>query len=363
MNRQAPTIAVTPGEPAGIGPDLAVKLAHQRLTNEAPYRLVLVADPELLIQRANSLGLKADLPIWSGDIDTPVSVLAVKMAAPVTPGRLDPDNSAYVIDTLKQAVDGCMDGTFDALVTGPVHKGIINEAGIPFTGHTEYLAQQCGVENVVMMLVTEKTKTTLRVGRSRRPRQLLPALRYLLRPCSRASRDTNVSLRVGLATTHLALKDVSAAITQQSLEQTIRILNEDLMNRFGIKQPRILVCGLNPHAGESGYLGREEIEVITPVVDRLKQEGLNLIGPVPADSAFTPPMLAQADVVLAMYHDQGLPVLKHAGFGQAVNVTLGLPIIRTSVDHGTALELAGSGNINSGSIDAAIHLACKLVGK
>lgn len=330
MSKKAPIIAVTAGEPAGIGPDLAVRLAHQQLTNAAPYHLVLVADPELLNQRAERLGLKIELPAWSGEPAAAVSMMAVKAAASVTPGQLNPDNSAYVIDTLKQAVDGCQNGTFDALVTGPVHKGIINQAGISFTGHTEYLAQQCGVENVVMMLVTETADTTLRVG---------------------------------LATTHLPLKDVSAAITQQGLERTIRILHQELESRFDIQQPRILVCGLNPHAGESGYLGREEIEVIGPVVDRLKQQGLNLTGPAPADTAFTPPMLAQADVVLAMYHDQGLPVLKYAGFGQAVNVTLGLPIIRTSVDHGTALELAGTGDIDSGSMDAAIRLACKLTNR
>lgn len=330
MKKEAPTIVLTPGEPAGIGPDLAIRLVRRQPTNEPAFRLVLVADPELLHQRASALGIKIDLPIWSFGIDVSVSVLAVKTATAVTPGALDANNSAYVIDTLKQAIDGCKNGTFDALVTGPVHKSIINDADIPFTGHTELLAEQCGVENVVMMLVTE---------------------------------IANASLRVGLATTHLPLAEVSAAITQANLEQTIRILNTDLINRFGIPDPRILVCGLNPHAGESGHMGREEIETIRPVIERLKNQGLNLTGPVPADTAFTPPMLRQADVILAMYHDQGLPVLKHVGFGRAVNVTLGLPIIRTSVDHGTALDLAGTGNIDSGSLDAAIRLACELAGR
>lgn len=330
MKRKAPIIALTPGEPAGIGPDLAIRLVQHQLTTEPQFRLVLVADPELLHQRAGALGINADLPIWSSDADIPVSVLPVKTANAVTPGELDANNSAYVIDTLKQAVDGCINGSFDALVTGPVHKGIINTAGIPFMGHTEFLAAQCGVDNVVMMLVTE---------------------------------TANALLRVGLVTTHLPLVDVSAAITQDKLEQSIRILIADLKNRFGIETPHILVCGLNPHAGESGYLGREEIDTIGPVIERLKNQGLNLSGPVPADTAFTPPMLRQADVVLAMYHDQGLPVLKHAGFGQAVNVTLGLPIIRTSVDHGTALERAGTGDFDSGSLDAAIRLACELATK
>lgn len=330
MKREAPIIALTPGEPAGIGPDLAIRLVQHQLTNEPPFRLVLVADPELLCQRASALGINTDLPIWSSGTATPASVLPVKTKVAVTPGVLDVNNSPYVINTLKQAIDGCKNGSFDALVTGPVHKGIINAAGIPFTGHTEFLAEQCGVDNIVMMLVTE---------------------------------TADVSLRVALVTTHLPLADVSAAITQDRLEQSIRILNAELKNRFGIEKPRILVCGLNPHAGESGYLGREEIDTLVPVIERLKDQGLNLSGPVPADTAFTPPVLRQTDVVLAMYHDQGLPVLKHVGFGQAVNVTLGLPIIRTSVDHGTALERAGTGDVDSGSMDTAIRLACELAMK
>ncbi len=350
MKREAPIIALTPGEPAGIGPDLAIRLVQHQLTNEPPFRLVLVADPELLCQRASALGINTDLPIWSSGTATPASVLPVKTKVAVTPGVLDVNNSPYVIDTLKQAIDGCKNGNFDALVTGPVHKGIINAAGISFTGHTEFLAEQCGVDNIVMMLVTETADVSLRVGRSRRTQGHQDP----------ASRDTDASLRVALVTTHLPLADVSAAITQDRLEQSIRILNAELKNRFGIEKPRILVCGLNPHAGESGYLGREEIDTLVPVIERLKDQGLNLSGPVPADTAFTPPVLRQTDVVLAMYHDQGLPVLKHVGFGHAVNVTLGLPIIRTSVDHGTALERAGTGDVDSGSLDTAIRLACEL---
>lgn len=347
MKKEVPTIALTPGEPAGIGPDLAVRLFQSKLLEHPTFRLVLVADPELLFQRASRLGIKVDLPVWSPGTSAPISVLPVHTATAVTPGVLDKSNSAYVINTLKQSVDGCKKGAFDALVTGPVHKGIINEAGFPFTGHTEFLAEICGVDNVVMMLVTETANAPLRIGRSRR----------------RASRDTNASLRVALATTHLPLADVSAAITQDKLEQTLLILDNELKNRFGIKNPRILVCGLNPHAGESGYLGREEIDTIGPVIQRLGSQGLNLTGPLPADTVFTPPMLQKADAVLAMYHDQGLPVLKHIGFGRAVNITLGLPFIRTSVDHGTALERAGTGDIDTGSLVAAIRLACNLATK
>ncbi len=360
MKRETPIIALTPGEPAGIGPDLAIRLARHQQTTEPLFRLVLIADPELLHQRASALGINMDLPIWSSNTDSSVTVLPVKTTTTVTPGVLNANNSPYVIDTLKQAVDGCQNGSFDALVTGPVHKGIINAAGIPFTGHTEFLAEQCGVDNVVMMLVTETANASLRVGRSRRTRgHQDPASRDIYA----RSLGANASLRVALVTTHLPLAEVSAAITQNKLEQSIRILNAELSSRFGIEKPRILVCGLNPHAGESGYLGREEIDILIPVIERLKDQGLNVSGPAPADTVFTPPMLQQADAVLAMYHDQGLPVLKHAGFGQAVNVTLGLPIIRTSVDHGTALERAGTGDIDNGSLDAAIHLACELATK
>jgi len=344
MKKEVPIIALTPGEPAGIGPDLAVKLIQSKLAQDLKCRLVLVADPDLLFQRASRLGINVDLPNWSSDTNAPVSVLPVRTATAVTPGVLDKNNSPYVIDTLKRSIDGCKNDTFDALVTGPVHKGIINEAGTPFSGHTEFMAELCGGLNVVMMLVTETTSTSLRVDRSRR----------------RASRDTNASLRVALVTTHLPLADVSAAITQDRLEQSLLILERELRIRFGIEKPRILVCGLNPHAGESGYLGREEINTISPVIQRLGNLGLNLTGPLPADTVFTPPILKKADAVLVMYHDQGLPVFKHIGFGRAVNITLGLPFIRTSVDHGTALERAGTGEIDSGSLNAAIRLAYEL---
>ena len=318
MNKSKPVIALTPGEPAGIGPDLVIRLSQH--ASSADRRIVVLADHQLLLDRATQLGQSIDLPEWHTDTEAPVSLLSIPTEVVVRPGHLDTRNSAYVLQTLERAVDGCLSGEFDALVTGPVHKGIINESGIHFSGHTEFLAQRCGTEQVVMMLVAG-------------------------------------SLRVALVTTHIPLSRVSDTITQPLLEQVIRILNQDLVRRFSITQPRILVCGLNPHAGESGYLGHEEIDTIAPVIDRLEGEGLRVRGPLPADTAFTPRLLAEADVVLTMYHDQGLPVLKHAGFGQAVNITLGLPIVRTSVDHGTALERAGTGDIDSGSLLAAIDMA------
>jgi 4-hydroxythreonine-4-phosphate dehydrogenase len=318
MNKSKPVIALTPGEPAGIGPDLVIRLSQH--ASSADRRIVVIADHQLLLDRATQLGQSIDLPEWHTDTEAPVSLLSIPTEVVVRPGHLDTRNSAYVLQTLERAVDGCLSGEFDALVTGPVHKGIINESGIHFSGHTEFLAQRCGTEQVVMMLVAG-------------------------------------SLRVALVTTHIPLSRVSDTITQPLLEQVIRILNQDLVRRFSITQPRILVCGLNPHAGESGYLGHEEIDTIAPVIDRLEGEGLRVRGPLPADTAFTPRLLAEADVVLTMYHDQGLPVLKHAGFGQAVNITLGLPIVRTSVDHGTALERAGTGDIDSGSLLAAIDMA------
>ncbi|MCG6975342.1 MAG: 4-hydroxythreonine-4-phosphate dehydrogenase PdxA [Acidiferrobacterales bacterium] len=318
MNKSKPVIALTPGEPAGIGPDLVIRLSQH--ASSADRRIVVIADHQLLLDRATQLGQSIDLPEWHTDTEAPVSLLSIPTEVVVRPGHLDTRNSAYVLQTLERAVDGCLSGEFDALVTGPVHKGIINESGIHFSGHTEFLAQRCGTEQVVMMLVAG-------------------------------------SLRVALVTTHIPLSRVSDTVTQPLLEQVIRILNQDLVRRFSITQPRILVCGLNPHAGESGYLGHEEIDTIAPVIDRLEGEGLRVRGPLPADTAFTPRLLAEADVVLTMYHDQGLPVLKHAGFGQAVNITLGLPIVRTSVDHGTALERAGTGDIDSGSLLAAIDMA------
>ena len=320
MNR-APVIALTPGEPAGIGPDLAIHISQKPV--DSNIRLVIVADPNVLQERAQQLGTSLALPVWSPGTNAGISILPVASETGVRAGHLDKHNSPYVLRTLERAIDGCLANEFDALVTGPVHKGIINEAGIPFTGHTEFLAQRCGVKHVVMMLATN-------------------------------------SLRVALATTHVPLNLVSDSITQELLEEVIRILHRELVQRFAIAQPRILVCGLNPHAGESGYLGHEEIDTIAPVIDRFEGEGMRVRGPLPADTAFTPKSLSDADAVLTMYHDQGLPVVKYAGFGKAVNITLGLPIVRTSVDHGTALELAGTGNIDSGSLSAAIDMARQL---
>jgi len=301
-----PTIAVTTGEPAGIGPEICTAL----LDAPAEARLVLIGDRALLERTAG-----ARLP--------EENVLHVPLAAPVHPGRLDPANARYVLALLDAGIDGCVAGRFDALVTAPVHKGVINDAGTPFTGHTEYLAQRTGAPLPVMLLV-------------------------------------GGGLRVALATTHLPLARVSAALTAGRLADVLRVLDADLRAKFGIAAPRILVCGLNPHAGEGGHLGREEIEVIAPTLERLRAEGLLLTGPVPADTAFLPAQVAGHDAVLAMYHDQGLPVLKHASFGEAVNVTLGLPIVRTSVDHGTALDLAGTGRADAGSLRAAVRLAAAL---
>jgi 4-hydroxythreonine-4-phosphate dehydrogenase len=301
------TIAVTTGEPAGVGPELAMALLDRPWPGA---RLVLVGDRALLEQR--------------GGRPVPDSNLRhVPLGAQSVAGRLDAANARYVLDMLDAAVDGCVAGRFDAMVTAPVHKGVINDAGMPFTGHTEYLAERTGARLPVMMLV-------------------------------------GGGLRVALATTHLPLAAVSGAITIERLSSVLTILDADLRARFGIATPRILVCGLNPHAGEGGHLGREELEVIEPALDALRSAGLRLTGPVPADTAFLPERLAGHDAVLAMYHDQGLPVLKRAAFGAGVNVTLGLPIVRTSVDHGTALDLAGSGRADPGSLFAATQLAVEL---
>jgi len=321
-----PRIAITPGEPAGIGPDLVVALAQRAV----PAQRVVLSDPQLLADRARQLGLPLEIRKFDprGPVEADpagrITVMSHPVDTPVHTGHLDTGNAGHVLATLESAVDGCLDGRFQALVTGPVHKGIINDAGIPFTGHTEFLAQRCGASMPVMLLAAG-------------------------------------GLRVALATTHLPLRAVADAITQSGLEQVLRVLDRDLRARFAIARPRILVCGLNPHAGEGGHLGREEIEVIGPVLERLRSEGLHLLGPLPADTLFTPRHLEHADAVLAMYHDQGLPVLKHAGFGRAVNITLGLPMIRTSVDHGTALELAGSGQAEAGSFMAAEDLAMELI--
>ena len=309
LNR-LPSIAITSGEPAGIGPDICVMLSQHKIKAD----ITIIGDVEILAARAKQLKLSFDT----------AKIHHTPAAAPVLAGKLNVQNSQYVLNTLTRAMDGCINGEFDAIVTAPVHKGIINDAGIAFTGHTEFFAEYCHTPHVVMMLV-------------------------------------GGGMRVALTTIHLALKDVPAAITKTSLEQTIRVLHADLIAKFGLQSPRILVAGLNPHAGEDGYLGREEIEIINPVLDKLRAEGLQLIGALPADTLFAKHHLANADAVLAMYHDQGLPVLKHASFGGGVNVTLGLPIIRTSVDHGTALDLAGTGNVNVGSMLAAIELAIELV--
>ena len=325
-NHAVPRLALTPGEPAGIGPDLCVRIAQR----DWPSELVAIADPRLLADRAAALGLKLTLSTWdpasaatahqSGTLKVfPASILSAEVRA----GHLDRANAAYVVTTLKAACDGCLTGRFDALVTGPVHKGVINDAGVSFSGHTELLAERCAADPVMMLIAP--------------------------------------GLRVALATTHLPLSAVSQAITGDLLTRVLRTLDRDLRSRFGIARPRILVCGLNPHAGEGGHLGREEIEVIEPSLTRLRTEGLNLTGPLPADTAFLPPRLVEADAILAMYHDQGLPVLKHLGFGHAVNITLGLPIIRTSVDHGTALDLAGTGQGDSGSLEAAISCAEEMI--
>ena len=318
---KTPLIAVTAGEPAGIGPDLCITLASRSL----PARIVIVADLLLLQQRAHSLGLPLNsIPAYAdGTVAGDFSILHVPLARPAQAGQLDAANAHYVLRTLELAADGCRTGQFDAMVTAPVHKGIINDAGIAFTGHTEFLAERLRASHVVMMLA-------------------------------------GGGMRVALATTHLPLHAVAAAITRVSLEQTLRVLHGDLITRFGIARPRIIVAGLNPHAGESGHLGREEIEIIVPVLQRLRAEGYDLVGPLPADTLFQPERLKQCDCVLAMYHDQGLPVLKYASFGGGINITLGLPIIRTSVDHGTALELAGTGKAKPDSLIAAIELAADL---
>ena len=308
----APAIAVTSGEPSGIGPDICLRLAERQW----PARLVVLGDRDLLAGRARQLGLDARR----------IDIHHVALKKPALAGRLDTANARYVLDILDAALAGCRSGEYAAMVTAPVHKGVINDAGITFSGHTEYLAEHTATPRVVMMLAGE-------------------------------------GLRVALATTHLALKDVPAAITRSDLEITVRILHADLLTRFGIALPRILVAGLNPHAGEGGYMGREEIEIITPVLDKLRAEGMNLVGPLPADTLFTKNVLAGSHAQLAMYHDQGLAVLKYAAFDRGINVTLGLPIIRTSVDHGTALDLAATGKASPASLFAAIDAAIDMASR
>lgn len=321
-------LLLTPGEPAGIGPDLVVGLARRQHAAE----LVAVADPELLMRRAAMLGIELKLiPI---DLQAPpaatpagcLGVLPVTLGTVETPGKLDVANAPYVLETLRVAAAACQSGQAHALVTAPVQKSIINDAGIAFSGHTEFFSELTGAELPVMMLAAG-------------------------------------SLRVALATTHLPLREVPDAITRVGLTQVLRTLEHDLRERFAIAAPRIVVCGLNPHAGEGGHLGREEIDTIAPTIEALKSQGLRLEGPLPADTVFTPRVLSRADAVLALFHDQGLTALKYAGFGQAVNITLGLPIIRTSVDHGTALDLAGTGRAESGSLQAALDMALQLARK
>lgn len=327
-------LAITPGEPAGIGPDLCLMLAQQ----DSDVECIVIADPDVLQQRAKLRQLNIEIKTVTTEqlADANRSrvandahqliVLPVTAGAPVTAGKLDPANAQYVLNTLDHAVAGCQQGLFNAMVTGPVHKGVINDAGIGFTGHTEYLAQHTGGEP--LMLLTAENATP--------------------------------PLRVALATTHIPVSEVSTALTPERITRALRTLHAELTSRFHIAHPHILVCGLNPHAGEGGHLGNEEITIIEPTLKALREEGMNLSGPLPADTLFTPHHLTDADAVLAMYHDQGLPVLKYVGFGNSVNVTLGLPIIRTSVDHGTALDKAGHGDIDSGSLRAALSLAKEL---
>lgn len=321
-----PVIAVTSGEPAGIGPELCLRLA----SHAGAVHPVILGDRNLLAERAAALGLEVALRDYAPNVATEhgvLDVLHIPLAVPAVAGQLNAGNGAYVLALLDRALAGCQSGEFAAMATAPVHKGVINEAGVHFTGHTEYLAEKTATPLVVMML---------------------------------AGNTERGPLRVALVTTHLPLKEVPAAITAGVLEQTVRILHADLQRKYGLASPRILVAGLNPHAGEGGYLGREEIEVISPVLDKLRAEGIQLSGPYPADTMFTPPVLAQGDAVLAMYHDQGLTALKYATFGHGINVTLGLPIIRTSVDHGTALELAGSGRADPGSLFEAVAEAARM---
>ena len=327
-----PCIAITAGEPAGIGPELVVKLA----ATDVAADLVAIADPDLIARAARAAGVAIMLRNYDGNaIDARAAgelrIVPMSLSVPATPGALDPRNAAYVLATLARAAEGATTGEFAAIVTAPVHKGVINDAGVPFTGHTEFFAQRAR-RAVVMMLVATGDHGARNCG----------------------------DLRVALATTHLPLAAVPAAITRAALVRTLRILCDDLIAHFGIAAPRIAVLGLNPHAGEGGHLGREEIDEIAPAIAQLRAAGFDVAGPLPADTAFVPAQLARFDAVLAMYHDQGLPVLKHAGFGHAVNVTLGLPYVRTSVDHGTALDLAGADRADPGSLFAATHLALSL---
>ncbi len=325
MTIDVPVLAVTPGEPSGVGPEIVLKLVRQH----PEFRLLAVADPQLLRQAGNVLGYHLKITEWEpGDtvVAGELACLPLKLARPARPGRPDPENAAYVLSTLRRAVQLIEEGHAAAMVTGPIHKAVINDSGVLFSGHTEFLAELGHTKQVVMMLAAP-------------------------------------GLRVALVTTHLPLRAVADAISGDKLEAVIRITETSLRHRFGIAQPRLQVLGLNPHAGEGGHLGREDDQVIRPVIERLRAEGMDIEGPVPADTAFTPPAIAACDAVVAMYHDQGLPVLKHLGFGQAVNITLGLPFIRTSVDHGTALDIAGTGKADAGSLYQAVLTAQQMAGQ
>ena len=359
MSATLPRIALTAGEPAGVGPELVAALAATDLAAD----LVAIADASLLRRAAQQRGVDLQLEIFDGsarDRRAPgvLRCIDIPLAVPAVPGELDRRNARYVLDTLARAADGCMSrglsrpsmasealgllpGEFDALVTGPVQKSIIADAGFAFTGHTEFFAQRAGCDVVMLLTASGEGRgdSAPRLGRF------------------------DGDLRVALATTHLPLAAVPAAITRTGLVRTLRILCDDLIQRFGIAAPRVAVLGLNPHAGEGGHLGREEIDTIIPAIEQLRAAGFDLVGPLPADTAFLPAQLVRFDAVLAMYHDQGLPVLKHAGFGHAVNVTLGLPFIRTSVDHGTALDLAGTGKADASSMIAAAELALTLAAR
>jgi len=328
INTDLPRIIITTGEPAGIGPDITVQIAQENINAD----IVAIGDPDLLQGRALALGLPLSLIEFvdarkQKHVAKSLRIIPVKTEVPAVAGKLDANNAEYVLALLKTACTGCLDSEFDAMVTAPVQKSIINDAGIAFSGHTEFLAGLCHLATPVMMLA-------------------------------------NNVLRVALVTTHLPLSKVCAAITKDQLTQVLQTVDNDLRHKFSIDKPRILVCGLNPHAGENGHLGNEENEIIIPVINTLKDQGLDLTGPQPADTAFTPEMIDRFDVIVAMYHDQGLPVLKSLGFGETVNITLGLPIVRTSVDHGTALHLAGTGNASYSSlmqaIQCAIDMSCNI---
>lgn len=316
-----PTIVLTLGEPAGIGPDIAVKVAQKPL----PCKLAVIGDPDVLAERAKALRLPLRFSAWPNHEPNSgvINLIEERVSEVVVPGQPIRGNVAHVLSCLDRAIDGCLRGEFDAMVTGPAHKGIINDAGVHFTGHTEYIAERTGGRPPVMLLATN-------------------------------------DMKVALVTTHVPLSAVSELITTEKLKSVLEVLIADMRQKFGIEDPKVAVCGLNPHAGEQGYLGSEELDVIEPVIDGFRLSGHSVAGPFPADTMFIPQNMGKYDVVLSMYHDQGLPVIKHHGFEEAVNITLGIPIIRTSVDHGTALELAGTGSIDTGSSLAAIELASTL---